>query len=392
MPWPSPIDRLLARSDSRAAQALRWGLRGLRASLRAALDDIPDDPGCEDLRELLSALDSLLQPGSAYAGPSLPVDELTPASVQARSAGEGEATLACASDLDGSGAPRLLPLARAIAADPRFREALVRSPLREGTDDEIWNDVQRLLLRVAPELAEEWRQPCLTHARQAGARPDDSQADVLPLGRDEVIYSGLTGAVLASGLRSAAAAALDARVPEPATEELRPLAGVVSASLWFIEQDPHLHHALQSVFRFGVPALAGEQRQRYVAELLRRWERLRSAVQARDRLKAQLDLDEALQSLVYQPLVHARSWWGRLQGQVRDQLLQARDRAAGAGCHAHLQQLGGSFADVNRLAPDSLQVDFGVPGEVAACLRLWARLDGEELTGRVLYRSPAEAP
>jgi hypothetical protein len=56
----------------------------------------------------------------------------------------------------------------------------------------------------------------------------------------------------------------------------------------------------------------------------------------------------------------------------------------------HLQQLGGSFADINRLAPDSLQVDFGVPGEVCACLRVWARIDGEEFKGRVLYRSPRE--
>jgi hypothetical protein len=55
-----------------------------------------------------------------------------------------------------------------------------------------------------------------------------------------------------------------------------------------------------------------------------------------------------------------------------------------------LTVLGGSFAEINRLAPDSLQVDFGVPGEVAACLRVWARIDGEEIKGRVLYRSPQE--
>jgi hypothetical protein len=52
--------------------------------------------------------------------------------------------------------------------------------------------------------------------------------------------------------------------------------------------------------------------------------------------------------------------------------------------------LGGPFAEVSRLAPDSLQVDFGTPGEVCACLRVWARVGGEEWKGRVLYRSPAE--
>jgi hypothetical protein len=59
-----------------------------------------------------------------------------------------------------------------------------------------------------------------------------------------------------------------------------------------------------------------------------------------------------------------------------------------SGCPVQLQTLAGNFADVSRLAPDSLQVDFGVPGEVSVCLRVWARVDGEELKGRVLYRSP----
>jgi hypothetical protein len=130
-----------------------------------------------------------------------------------------------------------------------------------------------------------------------------------------------------------------------------------------------------------------------VAELLRLWERVRAGaagLEWKERLKAHLDLDEALHSLVYQPPAAPDSWWGRLQSQARDALFQARDRAAQAGCTVHLQLLGGSFADINRLAPDSLQVDYGVPGEVSVCLRVWARIDGEELKGRVLFRSPQE--
>src|SRR5262249_59011457 len=108
------------------------------------------------------------------------------------------------------------------------------------------------------------------------------------------------------------------------------------------------------------------------------------------RLKERLDLDEALHSLVYQPRAAPDSWWDRLQSQARETLLRARDLAVQAGCPLHLQLLAGSFADLNQLAPDSLQVDFGVPGEVSVCLRVWARLDGEDLKGRVLYRSPQE--
>jgi hypothetical protein len=381
MPWPPQIGLLLARSDARVSQALRWGLCGLRASLQAALDDGPDEPGCEEVRGLLSELDSLLEPAGAFSGPALPVDEPAPAVP------------------DSETAPRLLPLAQAIAADSRFPvpgKGLRQSPgagVREDKDDAIWNGVQRLLLRVAPELAAEWRHRCLAFADKVGARPDDHQTVVLPLGRDETIYPGLTGAVQAVGLRSTAAAPLDPRVPEPSDPDLRFLAGVTSAYLWFIEQDPCLHHCLQSVFRFGLAPLVGDQQPRYRAELLRRWERVGSAPRTtatKQGLKDHLDLDEALQSLVYQPLAHARSWWGCLQSQARDVLFQARDRAIRAGCNVHLQLLGGTFAEVNRLAPDSLQVDFGIPGEVVSCLRVWARIDGEELKGRVLYRSPGE--
>jgi hypothetical protein len=74
MPWPDQLGRLLGRPDSRAAQALRWGLRGLRAALQAALADIPDDPGGAELRGVLAELDALLEPAGSGAGPSLPVD------------------------------------------------------------------------------------------------------------------------------------------------------------------------------------------------------------------------------------------------------------------------------------------------------------------------------
>ena len=39
-----------------ANQHHRWGLRGLRANLQAALDEVPDDPGREELRGLLADL------------------------------------------------------------------------------------------------------------------------------------------------------------------------------------------------------------------------------------------------------------------------------------------------------------------------------------------------
>jgi hypothetical protein len=287
----------------------------------------------------------------------------------------------------------LRPLAEAIAADARLQELLQKHPLHEGSDDAIWNDVQRLLLRVPPGLADEWQGRCLRLAEQAGARPDDTHAVVLSLERDERIYPGLTGAVQARGLRSETGAPLDPRVASSPERDLHLLAGVISACLWFIEQEASLQHCLASVFRFGLCPVAGEQRERFEAELLRRWQRVLASAHEptsrqaiKERMKERLDLDEALHSLVHQPPAHPRSWWGQLWAEARETLLRQREDAVQAGCPVHLQILSGSFADVNRLAPDSLQVDFGVPGEVAACLRVWARIDGEEIKGRVLYR------
>jgi hypothetical protein len=375
MPWPEQIGLLLGMSDTRASHALRWGLCGLQASLQAALEDSPRDAGSEELRGLLAELNCLIGVAAETPDPMLPLD--TPAGSRP--------------DDRPTGSPRLLPLARAVAAETRFRIELERSPIRTDSDDQIWNDVQRLLLRAGPNVADEWRRHCLRHAEEAGGRADEAQMTILPLARDELIYPGLGGHVRASGLRSAPAAPLDSRSLPPADADLRTLAGLVSSALWFIEHDPNLCHCLQRVFRFGISPLAGEQRERYVAELLRLWERANVLRQEpKERLKNLIDLDEALHSLVYQPLAASDSWWGRLQAQSREVLFQARDRAVQAGCAVHLQLLGGSFAAINRLAPDSLQVDFGEPGEVSACLRVWARIDVEQFKGRVLYRSPQE--
>jgi len=384
MTWPDSISTLLALGPSPASQALRWGLHGLRAALLAAREEAPEAAGANNLRDLLADLDMLLSAGarsSARADPVLPTD----ASADRLSTQTGN-----------SADPRLLPLVRALAEDSRLRADLSAG----SSDDETWNDIQRLLLRLPAALAGEWQQRCLEHIQKIGAQADESRTAALPLLHDELIYPGLTGAIVAQGLRSDAGAVLDPRVKPPAESGLRFLAGVVSTCLWFTGHDPLLCHCLKDVFRFGITPLADGQRERYVSELLRRWERViagraepsggGSRPWFKERLRELLDLDEAIHSLVYQPLAAPDSWWGRLLSEARDTLLQARDPAAAAGCPVHLQVLGGSFGDINRLAPDSLQVDFGIPGEVAVCLRVWARLDGEEIKGRVLYRSPQE--
>jgi hypothetical protein len=382
MTWPTLLVDLLARSSSPEARALRWGLHGLRATLQAALTDVPASAVGPELQELIGELTVLLEREGQAPAPTLPAD--------------GAAEQRAGNESDG---PRLRSLALAIVKDARLAAELAESPLDDSTDAEIWSSIHRLLLRVPAGVAEEWRRRAQELAEQAGGRLDEWAAVPLPLPWDQSIYPGVTGAIRAPGLRSDPTTPLDPRVAPPPDAAPRELAGIVSACLWLVNHDPHLKHCLKAVFRFGLSPLSGEQGQRYQSELLRLWERVCTAAagpsnsarpQARDLLQAVLDLDEAIHSLVFQPLAAADSWWARFQSQARTALFEARDRAIAAGCAVHLQVLGGSFADINRLAPDSLQIDCGIPGEVSTCLRVWARIDGEELKGRVLYRSPQE--
>ncbi len=71
MPWPEPLGVLLAMPGSRAGQALRWGLRGLHASLQAALQETDGDPGSVALRQLVDDLGPLLEgPGNVLPLPA----------------------------------------------------------------------------------------------------------------------------------------------------------------------------------------------------------------------------------------------------------------------------------------------------------------------------------
>src|SRR5262249_16043178 len=134
----------------------------------------------------------------------------------------------------------------------------------------------RLLLRIPQSVAEEWRHRSQQFAEHAGGRFDEWAAVALPLPWEESIYSGVTGEIRAAGLRSDPTAALDPRITVPA-DDLRALASITSTCLWFVEHEPSLHHCLKNVFRFGVRPLAGEQRERYIRELLRLWERVRDS-------------------------------------------------------------------------------------------------------------------
>jgi hypothetical protein len=293
---------------------------------------------------------------------------------------------------------RLSATVREMTSDPAVRAAAGGEPVVETSADEIWGAAQRRLMRVSPELADRWHSRLLQELQASGVTPNTSRSDTVRSSEDRLVYPGLEGELSAFGLRFSTAAPLDPRIVCPgAGPDIELMARLVSMALWFCDHDSELHHCLQTVYRFGIVPVAGEQRDRYTEVLLSRWHRVakRAAQEGsstdvllhKQSLIEWIELDEALQSLVYLPPVAASTWWGRLQGESRLALSRARDRAIAQGCQARLQRLAGPFPAISHLTgPDNLEVAHGTPGEVVACLRVFARIDGEELRGRVLYR------
>jgi hypothetical protein len=380
------VQRLLFLKGSRLAVTLRHGLHGLRATLEAAHRDWPDDSGAGACQEVMEDLAQLLdmsrtpqterRGGGAALAPHGPFDarfvQPTPPAPQ----------------------PLLLAhLREAFLADDRVRAALGHVRVTDTSDEELWADVQYALLRMPESLANEWRQHALELARAVGADADAHVLQTLPLHRDEMLYPGLTGMIHVPGLRVSAQAPLcvggEETVSSAASTDLETFARIVAFYIQWIEIDRTLSHALENVSRFGVKSLQEtEQRAHYVKELVYRLERAKEAEGAPMAMfRTRFFLDEAIHGLVHTPPADPTSWWGKLQSEVRTAVFRAADHARQSGT-VELRQLRGAYTDVRNFTNgNNLEVDHGgSPGEVVACLRMYARIGSEEVQGRVLYR------
>jgi hypothetical protein len=381
------LRKLLEIDSSDLARTLRFALHGLQASLKVALAESASDPGASACADLLRELEQLLAPAPPQKPPTenilfpakddYPWDNVFEPAPQAKPAGS-----------------RLLDSFRDdFVSNKDLRSYLGDFQLESSTDSDLWGEIQRKLLRVPETLAKSLREHALALAQEAGATPDSSFCLKLPFSRDEILYPGLTGSVIARGLCLSASVPNDPRIAKGALEgELSFLDGVVSACLEFIEIEPSLHHAFKSVYRFGVKSLnSPEEQSKYIAALTDCFRRARETEAKVDpvlALRHRLDLDEAINSLVFLPPAERDSWWGKLQLESRRTLKHVAERALNAGCDVRLRQLSGLYADVCNLSRDDLELDSGgIRGEVVACLRVYARIGQEELPGRVLFRS-----
>ncbi|MBD2530504.1 hypothetical protein H6G97_13360 [Nostoc flagelliforme FACHB-838] len=358
------LRQLLEIENSELAQLLRFSLYGLEATLNQARVEFPLDPGAKVCDEVLQELHLLLQP----------------APPQQNTGWE-----------DAPNELKLCHLREAFNSDSELSYYLGNSQLQSQTDSDLWNEIQGKLLRLPEDLAASWQQRTLDLAEQVGAIADNSNLYQLPFIRDEIIYPGLSGTVQTQGLSLSQQALLNSQVPQGNISDL--LAGFLHLYIKFIEIDPDLHHALKSVFSFDVISLHSkpEQRHQYIEALSDRFQRTLKAEENTDsllNLRAWIDMDEAIHSLIFIPPAERYSWWGKLQHESRRILKKVTDQAINAGNEVRIRQLSGLYADICALSKDDLQLDCGgIPGEVLTCLRVYARINQEESPGRVIFRS-----
>lgn len=364
------LRQLLEIENSELGKLLKFSLYGLEATLNKARTEFPLDPGTEICDKILQEISSLLQP-SPDPIPEDPLILISP-----------------------PGELKLIHLRSAFAADAELSVYLGNSSLQSQTDAELWPEIHRKLLRVPENLATTWRQRALDFAQEIGAAADNVHLHQLPFSRNEIIYPGLNGTVKAPGLCLSEKALLKTGInPIDEYGNLYSLAGFVHLFQRFIEIEPDLHHALKSVFSFDIMPLQSqpEQRTQYINTLSDRWHRIQQAESNSDELlslRAWIDIDEAIHSLVFIPPVERYSWWGNLQQESRRILKKIAQTAINLGYDVRIRQLSGLYADVCPFSKDDLQLNCGgVPGEVLTCLRVYARINQEETPGRVIFRS-----
>jgi hypothetical protein len=367
-----PLQQLLLTENSQISQLLKLSLYGLEATLKQARTEYPEDPGNDLCEQLIEEINNLLKP--------VKVTEIAVVN-------ESKFNASKSSEL-------LSDLRQVFDADLELNFYLGDTPLQSQNDGDLWNEIHRKLLRVPEDLATSWRKMALEIAQKVGTTEDYVNLYHLPFVRDEIIYPGLNGTIQARGLCLSKKAFLKSDIGQLYnSEDLHLLAGFLLLYTKFIEIEPDLHHALKSVFSFDVVSLHSqpEQYHLYIETLSDRLQRTQKTEENTDpiyNLRAWLDIDEAIHSLVFLPPAERYSWWGKLQQESRRILKKVANKAIEAGYDVRIRQLSGLYADICAYSKDDLQLDNGgTPGEVLTCLRLYARINQEENLGRVLFRS-----
>ncbi len=377
------LKELLQENNSELGRHLRYSLQGLLSSLKLALKEArPGDEGIPFYKKLVQNLDELLGENIANE------QELSQ---------EEDSDVAIAENLRDTHPPRLILQS---LSDAFFSNETLRPYLgddlkpRSTTDSDLWQEIHRLLLRLPAPLAQKWKQKALKLAEKEGAKEESENVEKLPFFEDKLLYPGLSvsGTVISKGLSLSTQVPLDPRISNGnLDEDLKFLAQIVSICLYFIETEPSLHHCLKSIQRFDIVPFSPRQKSQYISILKLRFQNVKESQNDPVKfLKARLDLDEAINSLVYLPLVKPNSWWGKLHEEARKTLDQAFDKVRNAkGDHeVGLQWLLGFREDIIKNTEYDVPYPLptgGTPGKVMVCLRVYSWINEEKLLGRVIY-------
>jgi hypothetical protein len=355
------------------ARVARSGLVGWRAMLNDAVRRCPDDPGRAAALELIRQLDGLLGEPPADAP-------------------EPRADPVVDSGLAG--------LVAAFAADPGVAQAIDEASLAglggPGGPDVVWRGLHLCLLRLPDRAAAAWRARAAPLAAPAPAAwrslPGEAEAVLVPV-------QAAAAQLRSAGYRTAPDAPLDEEVavaldlgsgggrPDADAAELGRLGSLL---LGLTQLDENLVICLESTLFQGSRRLDEELHKRYRADLIGRLrEYARSAPGSAARFEALLDVDEAVNSLTHRPPPEESSWWARVRQQSRTMVDRSASALRKAGTDVEVMSLSLRYRDVRDLTGgnDVASRSGGTPGDVLACLRLWARIEGKTLPGRVMYRT-----
>src|SRR5260370_6440775 len=354
--------------------------------LADAVARCPQDPGRVPALDLIGQVDEIL--GAWGAEQDL-----------------GAAGATAAPDLDSG----LGKLVAAFVGDPSAAQfvdtqslsALSRPP--EGSKDgadAIWRALHLCLLRLPEQASAQWHgktaalaAPAESTAEAWRRLPGERQAPLVP------VRATVERTLAAEGVQTSPDAPVDDEVlaalgihgtgAHDRGSDAAELARLSSLLLALTALDENLVLCLESLLFQGSRRLDDKLRRLYRTDLLGRLrEYARSEPGSAAGLEALIEVDEAINSLTHRPPAAVGSWWD----QVRQQSRRMVDRSVSAlktrGADVEVMPLSLRYRDVRDLTTgnDVASRSGGEPGDVLACLRLWARIGGKTIPGRVMYR------
>jgi hypothetical protein len=377
------LGRLLAAGrDSVLAPVLRGWLVGLDAALGDAAANAPGDPGAGDCREVRAWLAGLL-PGSTLPGSTLPRSARPWPAPRALAGFLGRLTKEpqVTGHLDAATVRAWQAFATAL--DAPWPEAQANMAPPAG----LWETIQLRLLRLPEPAARQIRDDLW---RSAGHPPAASSW------RD-LASAGGSGEALVAPLDGAGPGVRASSDPEPDEEvlaclsrcEAAELAQVCSALLTAAEIDDDLWLCLESLQFGSAVRLDDAGRRRLRREVIGRLsEYARHRPYSDASVQALVAVDEAVHGVVHLPVAASGSWWERLWRRSSDIVERQAEKARAGGADIEVRPLILDYPDVRHLTRNDLAVGIGgEPGDVLACLRLYASIGGQKLPGRVMYRA-----